>query len=86
MKRTMLPTLKHNAAAGYKGPVKNRALERCRSTENFVGNVHEIGGVFDTPPPPTPDKVDPLQTNLLGPVPLGSITNHCLGKCGHLPF
>ena len=27
------PTLKNNAAAGYQGPVKTRAFERCRSTE-----------------------------------------------------
>ena len=45
--------------------------------------VHEIGGVFDNPPPPpTPDKVGPLWTNLLQPVPLSSWsdrwhTNHC---------
>ena len=31
--------------------------------KNFVSNVHEIGGDFDNPP--TPDKVGPLQTNLL---------------------
>ena len=33
--RTMLPNRQNNAAAGYKGPVKNRAFERCRSTEGF---------------------------------------------------
>ena len=35
---------------------------------NFKANkVHKVGGVFDNPP--TPDKVGPLETNLLRPVP-----------------
>ena len=35
----MFPTLKlkNNADAGYQGPIKNRAFERCRST---APNVH----------------------------------------------
>ena len=28
----MLPALKNNAAAGYQGPVKKEAFERCSST------------------------------------------------------
>ena len=40
--RTMLQALQNNAAAGYQGPVKNRAFKRCMSTV-FIGQNPNFG-------------------------------------------